>query len=310
MESFVEHILVHYRWIFVIFFLLPLSLLYDVAFAIRAYIVFKLASAPTKHPQKVQAVQEQVQRRVFHSISHSDTLKLTINFVNIQVKRWAAGPREAGMCTARPGWQTISFRVPKYKSILTPISVNLVDILDIVVDEQTVTVEPLVSMGQLTATLEPLGWSLPVLPELDDLTVGGLVMGTGIETSSHKYGLFQHICKSFELVIPSGEVVTCSVSENKDLFDSVPWSYGTLGFLTAVKLQIIPAQRFVKVEYRAAHSLKTAVEIFNRETLKGSGNEFVEGLLFSRDSAVIMTANMVTSAEPGKVFFLHVVDDM
>jgi hypothetical protein len=28
-------------------------------------------------------------------------------------------------------------------------------------------------------------------PELDDLTVGGLVMGTGIETSSHNYGLFQ-----------------------------------------------------------------------------------------------------------------------
>ena len=27
--------------------------------------------------------------------------------------------------------------------------------------------------------------------ELDDLTVGGLVMGTGIETSSHIYGLFQ-----------------------------------------------------------------------------------------------------------------------
>jgi hypothetical protein len=46
-------------------------------------------------------------------------------------------------------------------------------------------------MGQLTQTLQPLGWTLPILPELDDLTVGGLVMGTGIETSSHIYGLFQ-----------------------------------------------------------------------------------------------------------------------
>lgn len=35
-----------------------------------------------------------------------------------------------------------------------------------------VKVEPLVTMGQLSATLEPLGWSIPVLPELDDLTVG------------------------------------------------------------------------------------------------------------------------------------------
>ena len=28
---------------------------------------------------------------------------------------------------------------------------------------------------------------LAVLPELDDLTVGGLVCGVGVETSSHKY---------------------------------------------------------------------------------------------------------------------------
>ena len=32
---------------------------------------------------------------------------------------------------------------------------------------------------------------MPVVPELDDLTIGGLVMGGGIESTSHKYGLFQ-----------------------------------------------------------------------------------------------------------------------
>ncbi len=42
------------------------------------------------------------------------------------------------------------------------------------VDEQrqVVRVEPLVTMGQLSATLVPLGWTLPIVPELDDLTVG------------------------------------------------------------------------------------------------------------------------------------------
>ena len=33
-------------------------------------------------------------------------------------------------------------------------------------------VEPLATMGQITATLLPLGWTLPIVPELDDLTVG------------------------------------------------------------------------------------------------------------------------------------------
>lgn len=32
--------------------------------------------------------------------------------------------------------------------------------------------EPLVNMGQVTALLNSIGWTLPVLPELDDLTVG------------------------------------------------------------------------------------------------------------------------------------------
>jgi len=35
-------------------------------------------------------------------------------------------------------------------------------------------------------------------------------MGTGIETSSHKHGLFQHICVSYELVLADGQVITCS----------------------------------------------------------------------------------------------------
>ncbi len=79
----------------------------------------------------------------------------------------------------------------RYKERMRQIKVNLVDVLDIDTERRTITCEPLVSMGQLTHTLDKLGWTIPILPELDDLTVGGLVMGTGIETSSHKYGLFQ-----------------------------------------------------------------------------------------------------------------------
>lgn len=38
---------------------------------------------------------------------------------------------------------------------------------------QVVRVEPLANMGQVTALLNSIGWTLPVVPELDDLTVGG-----------------------------------------------------------------------------------------------------------------------------------------
>lgn len=122
---------------------------------------------------------------------------------------------------------------------------NLIDILEVDRQKQTVRCEPQVTMGQLSATLAKLGWTIAIVPELDDLTVGGLVMGTGVESSSHIYGLFQHICVSYELVLSDASVVTCTSDSNSELFYAVPWSYGTLGFLTAVQIKIVPATKLV-----------------------------------------------------------------
>ncbi len=35
-------------------------------------------------------------------------------------------------------------------------------------------------------------------------------MGVGIETSSHKYGLMQHVCESFDVVLADGSLAHCS----------------------------------------------------------------------------------------------------
>uniref|UniRef100_A0A2P2HY56 Delta(24)-sterol reductase n=2 Tax=Hirondellea gigas TaxID=1518452 RepID=A0A2P2HY56_9CRUS len=286
-----KHILIHYRWVFVVLFLLPLSALYDIYFYVRSWLIFRVNSAPRQHGRRLQHVQR-------------------------QVKAWHDSGQQQHMCTARPGWQTISFRQAKYKQIYTNISINMIDILELDTQKQTVWCEPLVTMGQLTATLVELGWTVPVVPEMDDLTIGGLVMGSGIETSSHKAGLFQHSCVSFELVLADGSAVTCSETENAELFYSVPWSYGTLGFLTAVEIKIVPAKRFVRLEYRPCNSPAQLLQEFSDATKREDGNQFVEAICFTRETAVVMVGNMVDSAEPGKVncigrwhmpwFFKHV----
>ncbi|XP_069693049.1 delta(24)-sterol reductase-like [Periplaneta americana] len=290
-DKVIEYIVINYRWVFVCFFLLPASLLYEIYNYGRNWIVVKLNSAPKLHDRKVRRVQKQVQE-------------------------WRASGMNTPMCTARPGWKTMSLSKPRYKNKLFNVSVNLIDILEVNIKEQTVRVEPLVTMGQLTATLDPMGWTIPIVPELDDLTVGGLVMGTGVESSSHKYGLFQHICISYELVLADGSVVTCSKDSNPDLFYAVPWSYGTLGFLTAAVIKIIPAKKYVKLNYHPVHTLDEAVKVFEEESLKKDENDFVEGLLFNEKEAVIMTGNMTSTYEPGKLneigkwhkpwFFTHV----
>jgi Delta24-sterol reductase len=112
-----------------------------------------------------------------------------------QVRDWSKNGQQGHMCTARPGWQTMSFRQGAYKKNFRQVNINLVDVLEVDTDKrvrnllpqkyffcscftayflQTVRVEPLVSMGQLSATLAPLGWTIPIVPEIDDLTVGWL----------------------------------------------------------------------------------------------------------------------------------------
>ena len=95
-----------------------------------------------------------------------------------KVRAWNDDGRKSTMCTARPGWMAVSLRVGKYKKTMRNISVNLIDVLHVDTERRVVRVEPLVSMGQITATLNPLGWTLPIVPELDDLTVGRCIFLT------------------------------------------------------------------------------------------------------------------------------------
>ena len=59
----------------------------------------------------------------------------------------------------------------------------------------------------------------------------------------------------------------------------------------------------MKLEYKSVSSLDEACRVFKEETLKDENNQFVEGLMFNLNRGVIMTANMVNSAEPGKVLW-------
>jgi hypothetical protein len=50
---------------------------------------------------------------------------------HIQVKEWAESGAKGTMCTARPGWQTMSLRIGKYKTTSRNIKLDLADILEV-----------------------------------------------------------------------------------------------------------------------------------------------------------------------------------
>ena len=206
------------------------------------------------------------------------------------------------MCTARPGYKSITMQTLTYKKRLHRIAVDLPDILHVDEKARTVRVEPCCTIGQLNDYLVEKGWTLPVVPEIDDLTIGGLVMGGGIESTSHKYGLFQYICRSFEVVLADGSVTECSAKDNPDLFSAIPFSYGTLGFVTAVTIDIIPYQPYVKLSYRPVFSLEEAIKVFRRATVQEK-NDSVEGIMFGLNEGVIMTGNFIDEFAPADGHF-------
>jgi len=275
-SSMLIDFITRHRGVFVTIFVLPLSLAFKLFMGLRNRLIFWLRSAPDQHDRKVEKVCS-------------------------QVLQWQQTDHSAFMCTARPGWQAMSLKVGRYKSTDFRVQIDLSDILQIDRDRGAVRVEPMVTMGQITAALNPLGWTLAVVPELNALTVGGLINGFGIESSSHKYGLFQHICVALEIVTASGELVRCSATENPELFFAVPWSYGSLGFLVAAELKIIPAKKYVHLRYLPYHSRREFVQRFDEETRRpfAEAADFIEGLMFSEQEGVLMLGTFADKVDRG-----------
>ncbi|KAI3383727.1 hypothetical protein SNEBB_005565 [Seison nebaliae] len=286
----VEHLLLHYRWIFVCIFLLPLSFLFDVYTWVRESILLYVYSAPRAHKERVE-------------------------YVRRQVLDWKTSGSTKKLCTGRAAWLRTSLRNPKYTTYLHNIHVNLMDVIGINEDEMTVQCEPLVTMGRLSNYLKKFSYTIPVVPELDDLTVGGLINGVGIESSSHIFGLFHNIVKELEIVMANGDVVTCSEEENVELFHAIPWSHGTLGFVTLATLRICRCPQFIRLKYSHAKSFDEVQERMEKLS-NDESNQFVECLVYSPTHSVVMTGQFCEEVEADKInsigswykpwFYIHV----
>merc|ERR1711860_281456 len=117
-------------------------------------------------------------------------------------------------------------------------------------------------------------------------------MGGGIESTSHKYGLFQYICTKYEMVLADGSLITCSKDEEPELYSAIPFSYGTIGFLTAIDIDIIPYKPYIKMNYVPVYSLDDVVNEFTRVTNDPSIDS-VEGIMYNLNEGVIMSGVFV-----------------
>eukprot|EP00095_Tigriopus_kingsejongensis_P003457 snap_masked-scaffold13_size735724-processed-gene-2.2 protein:Tk03457 transcript:snap_masked-scaffold13_size735724-processed-gene-2.2-mRNA-1 annotation:"hypothetical protein" len=262
---------------------LPASFLFDLVFQVRNWFYRSFLSSPAGHGQRVRAIQK-------------------------QVREWAEGDRKRKMCTARPNWLSLSTTFFNKKECHR-VAVPLYDILRLDEDRMTVRVEPMVSVGDITRYLIPKGYTLAVTLEIADATLGGLAMGVGMTTYSHKVGLYQEAVVAYEVVLADGSVVRATKdNDHSDLYYCLPWSHGTLGFLVGLELQIIKVKPYVHMRYIPIKGQKAYCdkirELSGALDAHKSTPDYLEATIYSKHEAVIMVGNLAevnTKEEKSKI---------
>jgi FAD/FMN-containing dehydrogenase len=134
-----------------------------------------------------------------------------------------------------------------------------------------------------------------VVPQLRSITIGGAVSGLGIEASSFRHGLVHETVLEMEVLLASGDVVTCTPDNDySDLFHGLPNSYGTLGYILKLRAQTLPVSGFVRLRH---HRHDNPADYFaDLEAKCRSDADFVDGVIFSPDELYVTEAHHVREA--------------
>eukprot|EP00944_MAST-04C_sp_MAST-4C-sp1_P011197 g11197.t1 len=159
----------------------------------------------------------------------------------------------------------------------------------------TVVVEPGVTVGEITKYLLQHDRILECTLEMEEATLGGLAMATGMTTHSHICGLIHDTIVAYKVVLGDGRLV-CATKNNEysDLFDALPWSHGTLGLLVALELKTVPSKPYVKLVYVPYQSQEDYVQGYTQAVASSSNANsvdkpfFLETIIFSQQDAVLM----------------------
>lgn len=180
-------------------------------------------------------------------------------------------------------------------------------VLRVNIKDRTALVEPNVPMDKLVEATLRHGLIPQVVMEFPGITVGGGIQGGAGESSSFRYGLFSDSCSEYEFITPDGNIQHLSANENSELFYATAGSYGTFGAITAATVKLIPAKRYVQLEYIPVSSYDEAILVTQQSTT--ANFDFVDGIMFSPTSGVILAGTLSDTKLPKHATFRGLFDD-
>lgn len=127
----------------------------------------------------------------------------------------------------------------------------------------TLTCEAGVSFADIIDTFLPRGWFLPTTPGTKFVTVGGAIAADVHGKNHHVDGSFGNFVDEIVLMLPSGEVTTCSPSTRPELFWATIGGMGLTGFILAAKFRLLAVEAaYYGVDYRRTKNLEESLQAF------------------------------------------------
>jgi FAD/FMN-containing dehydrogenase len=166
---------------------------------------------------------------------------------------------------------------------------------------RTADVEGMVTYEGLVDATLPHGLMPFVVPQLKTITLGGAVAGLGIESSSFRNGLPHESVLEMEVLTGDGRVVVAMPdNEHADLFRGIPNSYGTLGYVLRLRIELEPVRPYVRLRHvrfgSADECMATMATVCTERVHDGERVDFVDGTVFSPDEQYITLASFVDDA--------------
>ncbi|KAJ6482901.1 D-arabinono-1,4-lactone oxidase-domain-containing protein [Mycena vitilis] len=123
-----------------------------------------------------------------------------------------------------------------------------------------------ITLTDLHAALAPYNLAMRNLGSISDQTLAGIV-ATATHGSGVSFGVMSTHVLFLTLLTPANTVLTCSPTENRDLFEATVCGLGATGLILSIALEVEPAFRL-----RDVHTVRPFAEVVrDLDALKGSG---------------------------------------
>lgn len=170
-------------------------------------------------------------------------------------------------------------------------------VLAIDTEAQTLDVEGLATFEAITKATLTVSLAPQVTPELKNITIGGAIVGIGIESNCHHFGFVHDSLLEADVLLPNGSIVHATANNKQaDLFAALPNSYGTLGYVLRAKIKLHKIKPFVKIkvtEFDESGDFLAAMQ----QATKDRNIDFIESLIYRPNKLFLVCSQMVDTGQ-------------